>query len=89
MLRGQKAFLSQKSDINKIEENLEAAINIETRGIFYYFYSYIKYDYYERKYLNTSPSYQDLLSQARRFGVAEHDIGQLFSILKVQRPECM
>jgi len=89
LLGGKKAFLAQKSQISKIEENLNAAIDIETRGIFYYFLAYVKYDYYERRNLKSSPTYQELLSQAQKSGVSEHDIGQLFGVLNVARPEDM
>ena len=87
MLRGKKAFLASRSDINKIEEYINAATMIEPRGIYYYFHSYIKYDYYERKQFNTRPDFQELLLKATNIGVSESDINQLFSVLGVARPE--
>ena len=89
LLGGKKAFLVPRDIIDKIEEYINAAIMIETRGIFYYFHAYIKYDYFERKYLNTTPKYTELLTQANTFGVSEFDIGQLFGILGVEKPDVL
>lgn len=36
-LRGKKAFLAQRADIDKIEEYINAALMIEPKGIYYYF----------------------------------------------------
>lgn len=55
-------FASYRSpNINKAEEYLNAACMIEPKGFYYLFWAYIKYDYFERKFLNTSPDYKELL----------------------------
>ena len=87
LLKGKKAFLTQRPVIDKIEEYIQAALMIESRGIFYYFWAYIKYDYFERKSLNTTPTYRELLAQAKASGISPLDIEQLFGILGVSRPE--
>jgi len=87
LLKGQKAFLAPKASIDKIEEYINAAIMIEPRGIYYYFWAYIKYDYYSRKSYNTSPAYDEALTLATTAGVSPFDVEQLFNILGVQRPE--
>jgi len=46
LLKGKKAFLAMRPEIDAMERYLEAAINLEPKGIFYYFRAYIKYDYY-------------------------------------------
>ena len=51
--------------------------------------AYIKYDYFERKCFKTSPNYMECLQMAADAGVSEFDIEQLYSILGVQRPECL
>jgi tetratricopeptide (TPR) repeat protein len=89
LLEGKKAFVAQKSTIEKIDKLLKSAIKIEPKGIYYYFWSYIKYDYYERKYFNTSPDYKELLQKATTAGLSPFDIEQLYSILGVQRPELL
>lgn len=85
-LRGKKAFLAMRPDINKIEEYLGAATMIEPKGIYYYFWAYVKYDYYKRKFLVTTPDYMQLLQQAKRLGCSVFDIQQLFTILNVDNP---
>ncbi|MDL2241993.1 hypothetical protein LJB91_03710 [Bacteroidales bacterium OttesenSCG-928-L03] len=89
LLKGQKAFLAQRANIDKAIEYLNAALMIEPRGIFYYFLAYIKYDYFERKYLNTSPNFRETLEMAVNTGLPEGDIMQFYDILKVPRPDCL
>jgi len=86
-LQGNKAFLASRPIIDKIEEYINAALMIEPKGIYYYFWSYIKYDYYNRKYFNTNPTYQEALQKAIDNGVSEYDKEQLFSILGISKPE--
>lgn len=89
LLKGRKAFVTQRADIDKIEEYLQAALMLEPKGIYYYFQAYIKYDYFHRKYLNSSPNYEECLQMAAQNGVSEGDIEQLFAILEVPRPESL
>lgn len=86
LLKGKKAFLAQRADIDKAVEYINAALMIEPRGIYYYFLAYIKYDYFERKYLNTSPNYQECVQQSVTMGTSEYDKDMLFNILGVARP---
>ena len=87
-LKGKKAFLTQRPEIDAIERDIRSALDIEpTRGIFYYFWAYIKFDYFERKSLNTTPTYRELLAKAKESVVSPYDIEQLFGILGVPRPE--
>lgn len=88
-LRGKKAFMASRMDIDKIVELMNAAIMIEPRGIFYFFLAYIKYDYFERKYLNTSPDYKSLLADAKQAGYSELDVTQLFDLLNTTCPEAL
>jgi tetratricopeptide (TPR) repeat protein len=85
LLRGKKAFVAQRADMDKILEYLNAAIMIEPKGIYHYFLAYVKYDYFHRKYLNISPGYTDEYKMAA--GVSESEIQQLFSVLGVEKPE--
>lgn len=88
-LRGKKAFLASRADIDKIEEYIQAALMIEPKGIYYYFWAYIKQDYFSRKSYKTSPTYQEALSMAKQAGLSDYDIEQLYAILGVQRPDCI
>ena len=89
ILKGKKAFLQQRQEINKIEEYIDAALMIEPRGIFYYFKSYIRYDYHYRKCYGVSPNYNELQETAFSVGVSNTDIQQLFEILNVEKPEVL
>ena len=89
LLDGKKAFLALRPEIDKIESYINAALSIESRGIYHYFLAYIKYDYFNRKYLNTTPTYQEALQAANKAGVSPNDIEQLYEILGVQRPEVL
>lgn len=89
LLKGKKAFVTLRNVIDQIEEYLNAAIMIEPKGIYYYFQSYIKYDYFERKYLNTSPKWQECLDMAKSSGLSEVDTEQFYEILGVERPSCL
>ncbi len=87
LLQGKKAFLQQRPTIDKIMEYINAAIMIEPRGIYFYFLSYIKYDYFKRKFLNVSPNFQETLNMATEYGYSEFDANQLFVVLGVDRPD--
>lgn len=85
-LKGKKAFLSQRPEINKAEEFLNAATMIEPKGIYYYFWAYIKYDYFKRKFLNSVPNYLDMLNLSAQFQTSDLDKLELFQILNVENP---
>jgi len=89
VLGGKKAFLVQRPEIDEIEKYIKAALDIEPRGIFHYFWAYIKYDYFKRKYFNTSPTYEEALAAANRAGVSPYDIEQLYAVLGVPRPDTL
>jgi tetratricopeptide (TPR) repeat protein len=89
LLRGKKAFVTQRDDIDKILEYLNAAIMIEPKGIYRYMLAYIKYDYFHRKYLNISPNHIEEYEMANETGVSESEIQQLFAILGVDKPDVL
>jgi tetratricopeptide (TPR) repeat protein len=87
LLEGKKAFLTTRPIINKIEEYINAALMIEPRGVYYYFQAYVKYDYFSRKFFQTSPTYQEALQMANSSGVSQFDIEQFYDVLGVTRPD--
>lgn len=89
LLKGKKAFLTPRPIIDKIEEYIQAAIMIEPKGIYYYFWAYIRYDHHFRKSYRMSPNYQELLIQANQIGLSQTDVTELYRILEVQRPEAL
>ena len=89
LLGGKKAFLTQRATIDKIQEYVNAALMIEpSKGIYHYFLAYIKYDYFERKFFNITPTWQDELDAANTAGTppSPFDIEQLYGVLGVERP---
>ena len=80
LLKGKKAFLHTRPEIDKMLELLNAALMIESRGIYYYAMAYIKFDYFKRKFLNTTPSYKDCLMKAQTFGCSKADIDHFYSV---------
>lgn len=89
MLKGKPAFMASKTVINKIEEYLNAAVMIEPKGIYYYYWAYIQYDYYCKKRFNAVPGYKKLLEEAAMGGYSENDVEDLFQLLGTSRPDCM
>lgn len=81
LLQGKKAFLAPRASIDKIEEYLNAAAMIEMRPVFYYFMAYVKKDYFDRKFLNTTPSAQELMSQACEYGLQESDVAEFHALI--------
>lgn len=81
LLQGKKAFLTPRPSIDKIEEYLNAAAMIEMRPIFYYFMAYVKKDYFERKFLNTTPSWKELLEQAEEYGLCSDDVEEFHLLI--------
>ena len=75
--------------INQIEEYIQAALMIEPKGIYYYFWAYIRYDHHARKFYKMSPSYQELLAQAKGAGLSQTDVLELYKLLGVERPSCL
>ena len=86
MLKGKKAYLCKRNDIDKIIEYLDNACSLNTLGIYYYFMAYIKYDFYERNSFNTTPDYKKCIELAEQYGVTDDEKKQLFEMLSVSRP---
>lgn len=89
LLQGKKAFLQQRTTIDKVLEYLNAAIMIENKGIYYYFLAYIKYDFFARKFYNTVPSYTEVLNSAKSYGISDYDIKMFYEMLGVERPSSL
>ena len=89
LLKGKKAFLTPRPIIDKIEEYIQAAIMIEPKGIYHYFWAYIRYDHHFRKSYRMSPNYQELLMQAKQIGLSQTDVLELYKILEVERPSVL
>ena len=86
LLQGKKPFVTLRPTIDKMEEFLNAAVMIEPRAVFYYFMSYIKQDYYNRKFFKTSPTSEELYATAIQYGLTETDIQSFHSMIGIPRP---
>lgn len=87
LLEGKKAFLTTRAVINQIETFINDALSIENKGVYYYFWAYIKFDYYQRKRFGTNPNYIECINNAIQCGLSREDAYQLFEILGVAMPQ--
>ena len=89
LLQGKKAFLAPRATIDKIEEYIQAALMIEPKAIYYYFWAYIRYDHHFRKSYRMNPNYQQLLEQAKQARLSMTDVRELYALLGVDRPNVL
>lgn len=83
LLKGKKPFVTPRQNINKIMEYMNAALGIEEKGIYHYFMAYIKDDYFNKKFLNITPTHKDSLLLAVKCGVTEDDVNALFAAMNL------
>lgn len=85
-LGGKRPFLVSRSVIGEIETYLESAIAYGERALYYYFYAYIKKDYYEKKFLKSTPDSGSLFDMAQKLGITNAEITELFELIGVTEP---
>lgn len=86
-LGGKKPFLCQRPVINKVIADLEAAIDIENKGIFHYCVAIIKFDYFKRKGFHIASDYIKSLTEAKVSGLVIEETSELREYLGVKLPE--
>lgn len=86
LLKGKRPFLQPLSVIKKVQELLDAAILIEDRGVYHLFLAYLKLDYFCKKSLRVSPSWQEELLLARETNLPAEDVRMLFELLHQDIP---
>lgn len=86
-LRGKKPFQCQRADIDAAIKYVNAANSMQPNAMNHLLLSYIKQDYFERKYLQINPSWQEELEKADSYGVDEATVNGLSSALNVRLPE--
>lgn len=74
LCKGKRPFSILFKDIKKIIEYLETAIQLENNGMYYYLYALLIYDFYEHKKLNYKTTSQEMLQQAKIYGVNKEDM---------------
>lgn len=87
LLGGKRPFSQLTPTIKSVCQQLSLAESIEPKAIYYYLHAFVTFDFYKRKFLNVSPSYQFLLDQARIFGITKQDENELFDMLKILKPQ--
>ena len=85
-LEGKRPFLLPKAKITRVEEHLRAAIDIEEKALYYYFFAYLKKDFYENKALRAVPSSKELVFKANSLGLDLLEADELFKLLGQPRP---
>jgi tetratricopeptide (TPR) repeat protein len=80
-LKGRKPFLLNRQEIDQIMTDLEAAMSIEPKAEQYYFMSYIKRDYFKRKFLNTTPSWEEYMQEAVDNGLSAADVEEFHAMV--------
>lgn len=86
LLRGKKAFIAKRPDIDLAIKYLDAANMIEPKGIYYHLLAYIKYDYFERKHFHIAPDYVAAYATAKELGYSPADFDMLYELLGVECP---
>ena len=86
-LGGKRPFLLAKPVINQVVDLLNTAVAIEERAVFHYMLAYVKFDYHHRKMIRANPDFMAELEIARSQGRTEGDSGELFELLKVEKPD--
>ena len=80
-LKGRKPFLLNRQEIDQIMTDIEAAMSIESKAEQYYFMSYIKRDYFKRKFLNTTPSWEEYMQEAVDNGLSAADVEEFHAMV--------
>jgi len=80
-LKGRKPFLLNRQEIDQIMTDIEAAMSIEPKAEQYYFMSYIKRDYFKRKFLNTTPSWEEYMQEAVDNGLSAADVEEFHAMV--------
>ncbi|MCQ2211631.1 MAG: hypothetical protein MJZ34_15220 [Paludibacteraceae bacterium] len=79
-LKGRKPFLCNKQEIGQMETELNAAVDISSDCLSYYFLACIGKDYYKRKFLKHDPSYEYYLDSAYENGLTEELESEFFEM---------
>ena len=85
---GKKPFVQMTSVIENAIENLEIAKGIEGKPIYYYAHAVIAFDFYKRKFIKHSPTFDMLLDEADMYGgVDPNEANELFNMLNMPKPQ--
>ena len=85
-LRGKKAFLTPRANIDNALNYIHIAQDIESKSIYYLFEAYIANDYFERKCFSYKQTSRQIFETAIQHGLGNGDITTLFDLLGVTNP---
>lgn len=80
-LKGRKPFLCSRREIDQMETDIQAAMSIEPSAEQYYLLSYIGRDYFKRKFIKHSPSWESLMEEAVDNGLSPADVEEIHGML--------
>lgn len=80
-LKGRKPFLCTRPDIDAMMTDIQAAIDIAPAPEQYYFMSYIKRDYFKRKFLKTDPTWEEVMQEAVDNGLSPADVEEFHAMI--------
>lgn len=80
-LKGRKPFLCNRQEIDAMMTDIQAAMDIAPTAEQYYFMSYLKRDYFKRKFLNTSPSWEEYMQEAVDNGLSPADVEEFHAMV--------
>lgn len=83
LCRGKRPFLLTKKEIDKIISNLEIALKLNQKGSYYYLYSLVIRDFYEKKRFNYKISSLEYDKLASSYGMSQEDKKIIHKLLPV------
>ncbi len=89
LLRGKKAFLARRTDIDRALNLLDAAKEIKPEPLYYLLSAYIRNDFFARKGYSIIPSFSEELIESNKRGLPSANSTILFQQLGVERPVTM
>jgi tetratricopeptide (TPR) repeat protein len=91
MVKGRKPKLLALSEVKKIEEYLQAAIQIDgSKAKYHYFWLIIKHEFYTKNGLRINPpTISDLVEQAKSAQYDQQEIAKLIARVSVTDPELL
>lgn len=81
LTNGKRPFVLNLSAIKSITQLIDAALEIEEKGIYHFFKAYIMYDFYEKKGYNTPSDPRNEMALASSCGIAGGDITEFWNML--------
>lgn len=85
-LEGRRPCLCPRRNVQRAESLVACALDLEDRAVFHYLLAYLSSDFYERKGLRPPVPSRTSLHRARRLGVADVEVLELFQMLNVAEP---